>query len=473
MQQNNPLTIGIIGGGFCGVMTLNHLIKEAKQPLIIFLFNKKYPVAKGIAFQSYTDEHLMNVEARNMSAFVNDPDHFVKWCQRKQLHRDHQEVPTSYLPRNYYGQYLNEVYQVCLSHLPEHIQFTSIDDEVIDVENKGDQYIISTKGEQKTIADKIVLATGNDAPEDPKIPNTDFLKSSRYHSNPWNAISIQDVPEAKNVLIIGTGLTMVDVVLGLLEKNFTGKIIALSPHGFKILPHRKQHPQRLILDELAPPYDLQTVFKLFYKFVRQAKINGQSGETVVDAVRSKTQEIWQHLSLRDKERFMTHLRHMWGVARHRLPADIHKKIQSLIQDQHLEVVAGKIDNITVDADGAHVEVTLRHTHQKLNLIVDRVINCTGPQTDIRKQKGNLYRNLIEKKLVASDEMNLGIHATADGRIINSDGTISNRIFTLGSLLKGKLWESTAIPELRVQAYRTALLLLEEVNITNPTTLVNG
>src|SRR6185436_6655059 len=120
--------------------------------------------------------------------------------------------------------------------------------------------------------------------------------------------------------------------------NFKGKVIALSPHGYNILPHRKLPPQRYILDELSPPYDLENLFRLFYKHIRQARKRGLPGETVVDAMRAKTQEIWQLLSLADKKKFMTHLRHMWGVARHRLPAYVHEDLQEMMRDKKLEVI---------------------------------------------------------------------------------------------------------------------------------------
>ncbi|MFZ7146560.1 MAG: FAD/NAD(P)-binding protein, partial [Bacteroidota bacterium] len=231
------------------------------------------------------------------------------------------------------------------------------------------------------------------------------------------------------------------------------------PNGFNILSHKKHHPQRNILDELSPPFDLTTLFKLFYKHVREAHLRGESGETVVDAVRSQTQIIWQQLSLEDKKRFMAHLRHLWGVARHRLPGDIHGQIQSMIANRSLQVMAGRISDIN-EADGfLEVKIALRGSDKTEIVKVQRIINCTGPLTDITKFKSELYSGLLRKKFIQPDEMKLGIDATADGRIIDENGKASNSIFTLGSLLKGKLWESTAVPELRKQAELLADILL--------------
>jgi uncharacterized NAD(P)/FAD-binding protein YdhS len=181
----------------------------------------------------------------------------------------------------------------------------------------------------------------------------------------------------------------------------------------------------------------------------------------VDALRSKTQEIWQHLPFDDKKMFLSHLRHLWGVARHRLPAHIHSEIQDLIRHKKLKIKAGKIINITGrENDGFSVRLRRRKDQSDVTLEVSRIINCTGPQTDIRKFESQLYKNLLKKGMVAPDELYLGLSATPDGRIIDAHGHVSPTIYTLGSLLKGILWETTAVPELRNQAKRTSEIILQ-------------
>lgn len=159
---------------------------------------------------------------------------------------------------------------------------------------------------------------------------------------------------------------------------------------------------------------------------------------------------------------MSHLRHLWGVARHRLPEELHKKIQQMISDKKLEILAGRILDMRVDNGMAKIKLKQRASHNQLELEVQRVINCTGPQTDITKYQSKLFQNLINDGMVRADEMKLGIDATESGCIIKSDGEISDSFFTLGSLLKGKLWESTAVPELRLQAEKLATIILGEM-----------
>ena len=462
-MTNSKSSVAIIGGGFCGIMTLVHLINKSKAPIKIILFNAGYPLAKGIAFDTYTEQHVLNVACSRMSAFPDEPDHFLNWCKSKpNLKLDSDNLGEQYLPRNLYGEYLNDIFTTSLKNCPSHVEVEIINEEAVNIIKEENSYSIFSAIGKKVVATKIVLATGNHAPTPPSIKETAFLESSFYFGNPWNEAATASINSDRPILIIGTGLTMVDVVIGLENNNFQGKIYALSPKGFQILSHKKYPTQRDILDELSPPYELKSLFKLFYKYVRSARRKGVSGEAVVDAVRSKTQDIWQNLSLADKKSFMSHLRHLWGVARHRLPEELHKKIQQMISDKKLEILAGRILDMRVDNGMAKIKLKQRASHNQLELEVQRVINCTGPQTDITKYQSKLFQNLITQGLIRADEMNLGIDATEEVKIIESDGTSSESLFTLGSLLKGKLWESTAVPELRVQAERLATIILEKL-----------
>ncbi|HNP49194.1 MAG TPA: FAD/NAD(P)-binding protein [Bacteroidia bacterium] len=462
-QSSHALHVAIIGGGFCGVMTLVNLLKSAIKPLHITLIHKDELMAKGVAYATYSNKHVLNVEARNMSAFPDQPDHFVKWCIQSGTCTQYtaDELPFQYLSRNIYGQYLSEVYRDALIHLPHHVNVYFTHSEATDMQQEGDHYRIFCRDGSSVLAHKVVIATGNHLPGHNAMNGMDGLSSRLYFPNPWNEESVTGLDNQSPVCIIGTGLTMVDVVLGLHEKNFQNKIYALSPKGFNILAHRPHHPQREILDELAPPYELDKLFQLFRKFVHKAWQHGESGETVVDAVRSKTPEIWQSLELKDKQRFMSHVRHLWGVARHRLPGTIHTQIQQLIENGKLEIIAGRILDAYEENGLLTLKIRRRKEQQEEKLHVARVINCTGPQTDITKFNSLLFQNLIKRELILADDMRLGIHANVEGSIIQKDGRPSRQLFTLGSLLKGRLWESTAVPELRNQAKQLAELLIRE------------
>lgn len=446
-------SIAIIGGGFSGTMLAVHLMNQNKIPLHIIMINSGYPLSKGVAYSSYSHKHLLNVAAKNMSAFPDNPQHFMQWIKKHENYGvlDAVTLPDMYLPRNVYGYYLKDIFDSTIRKKPESVEISFVHDEAVDAEMTNGKATVYFSFSPPVTVDKVVIASGNETPDRPNIENMAFYQSKNYFGNPWQHESVNHLPPEDDVLIIGNGLTMVDVVIGLREKKHKGKIYSLSPNGFKILPHRPVVPYRDLMDELQPPYDLLKLVKLFRKHVKILRSQNLSAETLVDSMRPLTQTIWQSWTFREKKRFMYHMRHLWGVARHRLPMPIHQQIQQYILDHSLEIVAGRILNITEDENGIDVLFRRKNTRKPDGFTVKRVINCTGPKSDISKVDKPLFRNLISRNIICPDEMKLGINALPDGTIINADGRQSTGFYSIGSLLKGILWESTAVPELRVQA----------------------
>ena len=464
-MKNKPV-IAIIGGGFCGSALLIQLARQSQNPLEIILINKENPLSKGIAYSSYNPKHILNVPAAKMSAFPDDPDNFINWIKSKPEFSEYvnEDLNDRFMPRVIYGKYLKELFEETVNNLPPNIFLKIIEDEVTDViPSESVTDIILKKGDPVK-ADKVVLALGNFGPEDPRIQNNDFFKSKNYFSNPWKQEAVSGLNDDDNVLIIGTGLTMVDNVLSLLDKGFKGTIFALSTNGYFPLSHKKRKPYTDILSELHPPYTMAGLFKIFRKHIKYVLSHGITGEAVVDAVRPKTQEIWLSLTLDDKIRFMSHIRHLWGVARHRLPKEIFEQMQELISVKKLQIIGGRIQDIEEHNGRIIVTYKERKTQLIKELNINRIINCTGPKTDLSKIDDELIVNLLKRGLITADEMKLGINALPDGTIIQKDHSVSSKLFTIGSLLKGILWESTAVPELRVQAQSLANELIRQLSV---------
>jgi uncharacterized NAD(P)/FAD-binding protein YdhS len=93
------------------------------------------------------------------------------------------------------------------------------------------------------------------------------------------------------------------------------------------------------------------------------------------------------------------------------------------------------------------------------LRVTQVINCTGPEVDCRKIENPLLTNLLRQKLVHPDPLFMGLDVAWDGAVIGAYGEASDFLYTIGPSRKGSLWETTAVPEIRVQAAQLATLLL--------------
>lgn len=452
--------IGIIGGGFTGTMTAVQLIDKSNKPCEIIIINERETLNKGIAYNPYSDKHLLNVIAGKMSAYPDKPDHFLDWVMQKDnfINKDKILIANSFLPRKLYGEYLCSIWEDAKENAElKQIKLTVIDSFVVDLDVSESSVYLWLENNLKLNVDDCVIASGNNIPGNPRISNMDFYDSPNYFQNPWKIESAKHVKENLPVLIIGNGLTMVDTVFGLLEHGYKGEIYSISPNGFNILPHRHSGLKySKLVEELKDDMTIFELVKLVNKHIKTVREYGVSAEPVIDSLRPYTQKIWKSFSDREKELFMSRLRHLWGVARHRIPLHSHDKIQQLRIEGKLHINSGKIIDISESKKCVIVEYFDKTRNEVIKINVSRVINCTGPETDLMKIDKSFLKNCLLKGILTQDKLKLGI--TTDSKsfqIINSDGKPHNNLFTIGSNLKGELWESTAVNELRAQAENLA------------------
>ena len=457
--------IAIIGGGFCGSFTLVQLLRQASKPVSVFLINRSYPLVKGIAYGTEDENHLLNVAAGKMSPFPDEPDHFVRWVksQKSLRHYVSEELPLAYLPRSVYGNYLQSIFKDTLRQKPFFVDCTILQDEAKDIVPLFNKYKIVLHAHQAVTADKIILATGNFPPGQLPIKDERFYTSQNYFENPWSRQATENIKPDETIFIIGTGLTMLDISLSIVRNGFKGKIIALSRSGLLPLYHKRRKPYLQLLDDLKPPYRLARLYEIYFKHIMLTTKLGNPTEALMDAIRPKIQEIWMGLSKPEKIQFMEHVKHFWNVTRHRASKEVHDAISCLIEKNILQVTAGRL--ISMTETGNDVEIIFRDKKTLKNKIirVNRVINCTGPETDITKVNDDLIKNLLKRGFITPDELKLGVNALPDGTIIQRDNSLSSFLFTLGTNLKGILWESTAVPELRSQTSQLAGDVLRQLS----------
>ena len=457
--------IGIIGGGFSGTMTAVQLIEKATAPCEIIVINKTETFNKGIAYHPYSDKHLLNVIAQKMSAFPDKPSHFLDWVmsQKNFKEKDPKLVANSFLPRQLYGDYLQDIWEAATKlAATKQLKLTVIDGFVRGLEVSENAVSILLENELKLDVHYCVIATGNHNPRNPKIKNMDFYKSPNYFQNPWAIESVTNARHDLPVLIIGNGLTMVDTVFGLLENGFKGEIYSISPNGLNILPHGENvQAYSKLVDELDADLSLFELLKRINKHIKIVREYGISAEPIIDSLRPLTQKIWKGFSEKEKNLFMSRLRHLWGVARHRIPLYSHDKIQQLRIEGKLHITPGKLIDFVENNDFIQVDYFDKKlkTHKTLN--VSHVINCTGPETDLMNLESNFLKNALLNGVLVQDSLKLGIKAdTSTFQLVNSEGKTHSNLFTLGSNLKGELWESIAVNELRVQAEKLAENILK-------------
>jgi len=447
--------ISIIGSGATGTLLAVNLIKHNKgQALQINLIEKKGNVGPGVAYSTVTDFHLLNVPANKMGAFPDDLEHFYRWLTSK----GYDFFANDFVPRKFYGEYLRETFSEVLKDKDPNVSVNLFDDEAVDILVDADQTQVILSSGEIVYSDKVILAFGNFLPPHPNVADLSFARSEKYFRDPWSVNILDKIETADDVFIIGTGLTAIDTVLSLYHSRHTGKIFLFSTRGLLPAVHKLGFVYPSFEEELLPQTRITALLKTVRRHVRIAKKQNSDWRAVIDSLRPHTQAIWLNLPVAEKRYFMQHLSRYWNAMRHRMPSDCAKIVADMQAQNKLHILKGRLRKIETND---RFNLTFATNGKESSLAADAVVNCIGSESNFSKIDFPLVKNLVGKGLIKPDVLNLGIDATPDGQTINKKGMRSGRIFTIGTALKGVLWESTAIPEIRSQAHRLALSLLRE------------
>ncbi len=447
--------VAVVGAGFSGVMTVVHLLRHCPPTSSILLIERSETLGRGLAFGTTTAKHLLNIPAKSMSAFPGDPENFLKWLWR---HKNSQTSPNTFVSRQWYGEYVAHLLEGQVAG-PDSASLRCVFGEVVTIEQQQETLRLTLTDSLQYNARFVVLAVGNFPPSDP--PPFRQLSSRRYARYAWSPEALDGIADSESVLLIGSGLTAIDQVVTLESRGFQGTIYMVSRRG--LLPavhtHEPAWPTEWT-NEL--PVSIRLLVAELRKQVRLASSRQLDWRPVIDSLRPATQRIWKSLDMAERKRFLRHVRCFWEVHRHRVSPEIWHLLDELRHKGRLVVLAGRVLGC-IDCNG-YAEVAYRNrgaTDTDL-LRVSRIVNCTGHETDARKIDSRVVRSLLDNHLARVDASLLGLDVAEDGAVIDSTGRPSKSLFALGPVRKGMLWESTAVPEIRLQAQCLAERLAGEL-----------
>lgn len=458
-------TVIVVGGGFCGTLAAVHLMR-AKVPfaLRIILIDPS-EVGRGVAYSTRDKNHLLNVPVGGMSAFAGDPDNFLRFAQSR--HTETQGA--DFLSRQFYGDYLQWLLREALVNKAVQCDFSLVRDSVVDIDMNHSQPQLTLANGKVLSADKILLATGNSSSADPTSITADFLNSTtRYVRDPWAPHVLDTIDRQQPVLLIGCGLTAVDVALSLRTRNFDRPIHAISRRGLTPLAHRGLHkdataiqlPAGILLSESLR---ISTLLRALRKNAADVVHDGGNWRGIFAALRPHLPTLWQEkLSEPERRRFLRHAQIYWDVHRHRLAPTVAASLQDQLLTKQLTINAGRIVGLEAADNVINVRWRARGKHEESLLHVGTVINCTGPCNDIRHSKNSLLETLLKRRVIKQDALRLGIDVADGYQIVGDEQQPSNQLYYVGPLLKAKYWEATAVPELRAHVERAVSGLLNSL-----------
>ena len=439
--------VAIVGGGFSGSLLALHLLRSATSGLHIYLIEKGEAFGRGVAFSTRRPDHLLNVRAGNMSAYADQPTHFQDWLA---VQTGRPADPFSFAPRWVYGDYLQAQLRAAAQSQSAAGRLTLVGDEATEIVPAGGRLLVRLGVGRSLQADTVVLATGHGAPMEIVPRASRFASDPHYVANPWAPNALDRIKPDDRVLLLGSGLTAIDVIASLDGAGHRAEIVALSRNG--LLPRRHARAVGATVAWTRRPGE--TLSNTLRRFRRDAD-RLSDWRRAFDGLREQVQTVWSGLSETERRRALRHLRPWWDVHRHRMAPEVAARIDERLASKRLRIVAGRMLSLRAEIGG--VTITWRE-RTNTSIRADRtewVVNCTGPEGDPRRSSNEVVRRLVETGLARPDPLCLGLDVGAEGQLIGAEGIMGHELYGLGPLTRGALWEVTAVPDIRIQAARLA------------------
>ncbi len=446
--------IAIVGGGCSGVLTAAQLLRQGFSGRIRII-EPRARLGRGLAYSTSFPEHLLNVPAEKMSAFPDRPVHFADWLRARQVVCPERGF---FAPRMLYGEYLEDVLQNEL-RAAQGRDCGHIRAEVTAVEEtEGGAWLTLSDGSSIRAA-RVVLALGN--PLSSPFPGISApALGGKWHASPWLDDALKAPLPGERVLLIGTGLTAIDSTLALQNQERGCETWMVSRRGILPQAHtescapgvtwnlRSTHSARLLLREVRDR-------------VSAMRENGLCWRVAVDVLRPVSEDIWRDMGRDERSRFMRHLRRYWEPHRHRMAPQVRRRLDQLQREGRVHVLAGRIRDAARSGDVLKVRIRLREGGERV-LEVDRIINCSGVQEQYSGQASRpLVQTMVGRGLAEGNDLGIGFRTDGAGALTTRTRGVSSVLFTLGPPRRGETFETTAVPEIRIQAELLSLRLIGE------------
>ena len=445
--SRSPAVVAVIGAGASGCLTVAHLARAAarrREELDLVLVDPG-PAGQGVAYSTSDPRHRLNVPSCGMSAWPDDPGHFVRWLRAG---IDPETAATGFAPRRHYRDYLTDTVDEALAAAPS-VRLERVVARAADLGRMGDRLrLVLADGAARPV-DAAVLATGHAPPATTWAPPA-LRRSARFVADPWDrTAAAPTVPADGVVLLVGAGLTMADMALRWGRAG--ARVHVTSRHGLLPLPHAREVAEPAALVEPLPdgPLTLAEARHLVFDHLRATG----DWRRAVDGLRPVTTQLWTRLDDPSRAAFLAGAARRWDRVRHRVDPGIHDALDRMRREGRLVVHAASVIGAAERADALEVDLS-----DGAHVVVDAVVNCTGSTGTLGGGADPLVSSLLEAGLATPGPLDLGFHTDATGRLMPAAG-VPAAIWAVGPLRKGELWESTAVPEIRRQAAELAAAMV--------------
>jgi uncharacterized NAD(P)/FAD-binding protein YdhS len=465
MTASAPARVAVIGGGFCGTFFAAQLARYSHHPLTIYVIEPRADLGGGVAYSTPDLAHRINVPASRMTLFPDAPNDFDDWFRAGASFESDPEAlwegGAAYPRRAVFGQYVQHILDRQRQQRPD-VTISHVRDAAKSVETTATGYRIHLAGGGAVEAGIVTIATSHPPPGLPALIRP-LAGDPSLIANPWQPDALAHVAPDDDVVIIGAGLTMADVVASLTRRGHRGHITAFSRRGLLPRGHAKT-PVPVPFAWYAshePPAGLLPLLRQIRRQIAETSLPWQA---IFDDVRANGQKLWRQLGPADRRCFLRHLRVYWDSHRYRIAPQVEKILIDRQADQSLQVLAASLAAAKREGDKINVLVRQRRAPAALKSIpADHVIITTGPSHGTVVEQNPCLRSLAALGLLKADELGLGVKVDELGQTIGQSGASNPTLLVVGPLAREQYGELMGLPQVAAQPNAVAAHVASYLN----------
>ena len=436
-MRKAPLTVCVVGGGFTGAAAAIACLSRLDRPFRLVVVEPSASLGRGVAYGAHHPLHLLNVRTRDLSVRAGQPGDFLNWAFRQldqgENHAGlHDGLAHTFLPRQLFGEYVRERFFEAVEGRGD-VELKIVKAVATSCVKEGDRFTLRFDRAETLQADVVLLATAYGLPS--STPTGALA--------PFDPLPPERINGANTMALIGSGLSMVDVLLAARRDGFQGKVTVISKHGQLPRPHASKGvvPRESGLSRSKRLSSLTTAVAIA---CTAAEAHRTPWQAVINSVRSSLQDIWQGLPVEEQARFLRHVRPLWDAHRHRLPLEVHGRLQAEFNEGRAVLLRGQVTKAERDGEGFRLTLRRRGSKETETLAADLAFDCTGHRPDLASP---LIESLVSQGAASVDAHRLGLSVQPNGQALGRGGAPTPGLFALGPLCQGSLWEITAVPEI--------------------------
>jgi uncharacterized NAD(P)/FAD-binding protein YdhS len=436
-MRKAPLTVCVVGGGFRGAAAAIACLARLGRPFRLVVVQPSASLGRGVAYGASHPLHLLNVRTRDLSVRVSQPGDFLNWAFRQldqgENHEGlHEGLAHTFLPRQLFGEYVRERFLDAAEARPD-VELKIVNAVATACIGNDGHFTLHFDRREPLDADIVLLATAYG-----------LAASTRTGAlAPFDVLPPERFANAKSMALIGSGLTMVDVLLSARRDGFQGKVTVISPRGQLPRPHAAKG---VVPHEIGLPRSkrLTGLTAAVAIACAAAEAHGTPWQAIINGLRSSLQDIWRGLPREEQSRFLRHVRPLWDAHRHRMPLEVHGRVQAEFNEGRAVQLRGRVTKVERDGQCFRLILTRRGSKQAEVMTADLAFDCTSHRPDL---KSPLIKSLVSRGTAREDAHRLGLDVEPNGQVLGRSGMPTRGLFALGPLGQGSLWEITAVPEI--------------------------